>query len=502
MRPIYYLALIPLIANSQQQWVIGDIPVSVDTIYHLNVGPGTTETALKLSGKKTDGSVWTNNVFYTETDLNNPFVEMRAAKAGNSSCAIETVPDISRRLTTGDAKYFAGVNADFFNMEEPFNAIGNCIADGFLTNRFTPGADLDSYYIYFDDKGFPALSRHVSIGETGVVKLKDGTAGIFTINALPGPDSMSLCSPQWKPSKEDKSNHNAAQRTEITLVPVEGRTMFGKELVLEAITDPHPVFGEIDPPQNSFLLTAQGNAQDILNNLRKGDRVTVSVEFKAMDKNAVARELIGGYPIILKDYNIETTPEYPPHLWGPEPRTAVGYNTDASHVYLVVVDGRNAGGSVGVTQTELAGIMQNIGCKDAMNFDGGGSTTLYVDKLGIRNIPSSSSLDNRAEGQPRKVVNALFAVSTAPEDTEIAALAFNTSRINLSTGNNANFQVIAYNKYGVIIDPDFKEYTVELPRSIGKVFNGIIIPGNGKHKGKLTVSRGKISATIPVYLNY
>ena len=503
MKPLYFFALIPLIASGQQQWNIGEMPVKVDTLYHFPEGPGTTETALRLTGETNDGSQWVNNVFYTETDLNTPYVEMRAAKAGNSNCALEVVPDISKRFTTDNTCYFAGVNADFFNMGEPFNAIGNCIADGYLTNRFTPGADLDSYYIDFDDKGFPALTRHVTIGETGSINLNDGSNVTFHINSLPGENSLTLLTPQWRPGEEDANNTAlSTPRTEVYLAPVDGRTMFGKELTLEVVTEPLATDCEIVAPQDGYLLTALGDTQNLVSALRKGDKLTATVEFKAMNKDAVARELIGGYPIILKDYNIESTPEYPPHLWGPEPRTAVGYNADGSRVFLVVVDGRNAGGSLGANQKELAYIMKNIGCKDAMNFDGGGSTTLYVDKLGIRNTPSSSTLDNRAEGQPRKVVNGLFAVSTAPQDPEIASLAFTVPSVNLTSGNNVQLQVVAYNKYGNIIDPDFKDYEISLPRSLGKVNNGCITPGTGKNKGQLTIKHGKITATIPVYLNH
>ena len=58
------------------------------------------------------------------------------------------------------------------------------------------------------------------------------------------------------------------------------------------------------------------------------------------------------------------------------PRTAVGLNGAGNTLYLVVVDGRQPGYSEGVSLQELAGILAEFGAYNAMNLDGGGSSTL------------------------------------------------------------------------------------------------------------------------------
>jgi len=65
-------------------------------------------------------------------------------------------------------------------------------------------------------------------------------------------------------------------------------------------------------------------------------------------------------------------------IQGDQPRTAVGV-VDDNHLVFVVVDGRSPGYSEGVTLTELAAIMQDLGATTAYNLDGGGSSTLYFD---------------------------------------------------------------------------------------------------------------------------
>ena len=74
-------------------------------------------------------------------------------------------------------------------------------------------------------------------------------------------------------------------------------------------------------------------------------------------------------------------------IQGRQPRTAVGA-LGQGHYVFVVVDGREEGYSRGVTMTELAQIMVDLGCQVAYNLDGGGSSTMYFNGQVI-NQPSN-----------------------------------------------------------------------------------------------------------------
>jgi exopolysaccharide biosynthesis protein len=77
----------------------------------------------------------------------------------------------------------------------------------------------------------------------------------------------------------------------------------------------------------------------------------------------------------------------------------MGWSKD--HYFLVEVDGRQSNISVGMTFPELADYLVKLGCEEAMNFDGGGSSTLWA--LGmVRNSPS--------EGDERPSANALVVI--------------------------------------------------------------------------------------------
>jgi exopolysaccharide biosynthesis protein len=60
------------------------------------------------------------------------------------------------------------------------------------------------------------------------------------------------------------------------------------------------------------------------------------------------------------------------------PRTAIGLTQDRKTLVLMVVDGRQPGYSEGADFADLARLLRNEGCSDALNMDGGGSSSLVV----------------------------------------------------------------------------------------------------------------------------
>jgi exopolysaccharide biosynthesis protein len=83
------------------------------------------------------------------------------------------------------------------------------------------------------------------------------------------------------------------------------------------------------------------------------------------------------------------------------PRTAVGIKADGSTV-LLVVDGRQSKISNGAALADLADILGSLGCIEALNLDGGGSSTFVLkDQSGqfvVTNSPSDGSLRDVADG--------------------------------------------------------------------------------------------------------
>ena len=123
---------------------------------------------------------------------------------------------------------------------------------------------------------------------------------------------------------------------------------------------------------------------------------------------AVPAGLIGGWPRIIENgrsiaaeaATIEGTISRNAEVR--HPRTAVGIARDGATLWLVTVDGRSKT-SVGMTLVELADAMRRMGAWQALNFDGGGSSTMVATPPGgvstVLNAPSG--------GSERRVTNAL-----------------------------------------------------------------------------------------------
>ena len=73
-----------------------------------------------------------------------------------------------------------------------------------------------------------------------------------------------------------------------------------------------------------------------------------------------------------------------------DPRTAIGVSQDGKEVYLMVVDGRNFYYSNGADLLDLMNLMSACGACDALNLDGGGSSSLWTRRLGVLNHPTDN----------------------------------------------------------------------------------------------------------------
>lgn len=95
-------------------------------------------------------------------------------------------------------------------------------------------------------------------------------------------------------------------------------------------------------------------------------------------------------------------------------RTAIGIKADGT-VVMLMVDGRQAPYSVGMTMAEVAAAMESLGCVQAINLDGGGSSTFATQREGEEeNDTAGLTLRCRpSDGYERKVSNTVMVLSTA-----------------------------------------------------------------------------------------
>ena len=112
------------------------------------------------------------------------------------------------------------------------------------------------------------------------------------------------------------------------------------------------------------VLVGRGSAAKLLKQLKVGRKATFKFRTKPGAQVAVSGDrsiLLDGVRTVINDRLLH-------------PRTAVGIDTDGNRLLFLVIDGRSAS-SRGYTMVELATMMTALGAENALNLDGGGSST-------------------------------------------------------------------------------------------------------------------------------
>ena len=138
----------------------------------------------------------------------------------------------------------------------------------------------------------------------------------------------------------------------------------------------------------SAVLSATSEAGLALQDLwqRANDGTASRHALVRVDLGPDAKDSVGGTPVLVRDGRAWVQNDGTGFVSGRHPRTAVGWDA-AGRVLMVTVDGRQPGHSIGMTLPELAGLLVGIGAVEALNLDGGGSTTMVVGNS-VVNLPS------------------------------------------------------------------------------------------------------------------
>jgi hypothetical protein len=131
--------------------------------------------------------------------------------------------------------------------------------------------------------------------------------------------------------------------------------------------------------------------------------------------------VVPGFRMLLDDGQVVVSPEVARSKFGGlNPRTAVGTDPTGRKLWLAVVDGRQPGASEGITLVELATLFECLGAWDALNLDGGGSTTLVLERRDATHTVVNTPVGRGAPGTLRQVANnlGLYLPGTGPSAGE------------------------------------------------------------------------------------
>ena len=148
---------------------------------------------------------------------------------------------------------------------------------------------------------------------------------------------------------------------------------YGKQIVISNGKLLRVSYGRNQIPKDGYVIVGpQKNLDKIVNAKKFNLDIKLNPEWRDVN------HIISGGPYLVKngDIYVDMTAQKLGSVGGRNPRTAIGYTKD-NHLIMLTADGRE-GASIGLTLMELASLMKELGCVNAMNLDGGGSTVMYI----------------------------------------------------------------------------------------------------------------------------
>ncbi|OOC53695.1 exopolysaccharide biosynthesis protein [Nocardiopsis sinuspersici] len=286
----------------------------------------------------------------------------------------------------------AAVNGGYFDIGATQAPMGAGMRDGRVLT--SPGEGF-AHAVVIDADGTGSVRR---VDFEGTVSLPTGDLDLDALNAPTVPaDGIGLYTSDWGGHPREHVVYEPGTDPGGTAAAPVAEAVISEGTVEHV--DDTPGSGPID--EHDQVLVARGSAAERVAALSEGD--PVGLEHTLTAEGADPRVVLGGRHVLVRDGE-----PVPVDDDSRAPRTAIGFSEDGEAMHVVTADGRNPA-TAGSTLAEVAELLAASGAAQALELDGGGSSTLLVrEPGGVRPV-----LRNRAGDQLREVPDGL--VITAPE---------------------------------------------------------------------------------------
>lgn len=342
-------------------------------------------------------------------DVTDPNAAIKVMTSSNGCSYLSTV----RQMAQENGADLA-VNGDFFNFSSgQTNMLGMTYKDGELIS--TPALDNLVSFVLTDSN--QVIMDYFSFTSTAISP-QGYSHPIYQINKMPvNTGGITMLTSEWAK----------------TTVGVGYKELLVENDIVVGINEASSPATAM--PQNGYILVTNPSINGFLDNFQIGDKVTVQTNINPHISGI--KEATGGNTLIVADGKVSN---FTGEIKGYAQRTAIGVKADGKTVILLAVDGRQED-CRGLTQTELANLMIELGAYRAINADGGGSTT-FVSK----NPDGSYEVENSVTSE-RKVATSIGVFAGGLEGTHAASGEIIPSQSTVISGDSVSFDVRIYDEY-------------------------------------------------------
>ncbi len=420
--------------------------VAYGAILHQETTTQTITKGATLTNEKILSEIGWRNINVLRVNLKEPNVKLAPIEAANGTSR-QTVLQM-----VNNAGAVAGVNSDFFDISTSNTpSFGPVISEGELKHAYNsnysslgPNKYMGTFII--------DTNNSVDMDYYGV-SLRLNAAGTF-VGAMGGYNNIP--SKLYRPVVVDRTYY-ANTSSIISKLPntytivVEDGTVTYCSKSNEAV----------DIPKDGYvILIGEQDANNYYSKLKEG--TTVELQQVLYLSNGMTQAVsdiqmgIGGGGLIMQDGAEYTGAAHKITPNSKDPRTVIATVKNSDEVLLITIDGR--GEYKGMTHKELVSFLKSYNVKDAMYFDGGGSTTMVArnegeTKVTVQNYPS--------DGSQRKVINGIGVYTTSETgDAQKLYLSTNVERTFAGESINLSVKAVDENDNPVTIDTSKVTYSV------------------------------------------
>lgn len=371
---------------------------------------------------------------------------------------------LSQMIDSKDA--VAGINGDFFETTNFPMALGSLYGDGELILS-TPEVAFSRNSFYITKEGKSGVGN---LGNNIVVKnvAKGVNYNVNALNKLSRPYSaISMLDSKW--GKQSPGRSIGSKNVEVLIVN-------NKVVDKRVGGQPFPII------PGTYVLTQVGIGLD---SLSIGDSVTI--DYGSYNGLMFA---IGGGNVLVSNGSIPKNPKFSKTR---APRTAIGINKENTEVLLVTIDGRN-NSSIGMSEQELAEFMRSIGCYQALNLDGGGSTTMGIKYSGDE---KTTVVNSPSDGKERPIVSGVGIKTNAPV-SEPNYIKITPSDNNTFIGFSYPITLEVFDQYHNKLQVNPQDITVS---SEFGTFSGLNFNPNKKGLGSISASYQGATGSTEVFVH-